>query len=61
MSCHLCQRLERDALLVDRGLADMREAGRFALTPEERSEVEAEEQLLEILLERIEAQRFAPA
>ena len=64
MSCHRCQkvgRLEREALLVGSGLADMREAGRYALTPEEREQVEAEEQLLAILLERIEAERFARA
>ena len=61
MACHRCQQLERHTRLVGRELADMREAGRYTLTPQEREQVEAEEQLLEILLERIEAERFARA
>jgi hypothetical protein len=64
MSCHRCQqasRLDRHTQLVGRELADLREAGRYALTPEEREQLEAEEQLLTLLLERIERERLAPA
>ena len=62
MSCHHCQRarkLERHTPLVGHGLADVREAERYALTPEERAATQAEERLLASLLERIEAERFA--
>ena len=64
MGCHRCQQanqLERHRLLVGSELADMREAGRYVLTPEERETIEAEEQLQALLLERIEAKRFRQA
>jgi len=40
----------------------VRQTGRrYALSPEERAAIEAEERLLASLLERIEAERYAPA
>lgn len=61
---HRCQRCEQEkelelhARLVERELDAAREVTRFALTPQERREIEAEERLLARLLDEIEARKL---
>ena len=64
MSCWRCEqasKLERHTRMVECELADLGEAQRYVLALEERQQVESEELLLEILLEKIEEERFALA
>jgi hypothetical protein len=59
MSCPTCARLDRDEELLRLAVEEREEALRYALTPEERAAVEAEERMLAVLLERIVERRAA--
>jgi hypothetical protein len=64
MGCEHCKqvaRIDRQARLVADELASWRSIKRDRLSEEERLTLEAEEQLLAILLERIAAERLTHA
>jgi hypothetical protein len=61
MSCPVCEQRKRHERLVERELADLREVTQYSLSSEERREIEAEERLLQDLLDRIVAEQLASA